>query len=290
MRVTEIMQERLSFSLEVFPPKTAEGAQKLYTALDDLYRLDPDFISCTYGAGGTNVGLNLEIVSAIQKAPNDTTAITHFTCIGNTKEGVRQQLDDYLAAGVNHILALRGDLPAGQTDTGGDFAYATELVDFIKTEYGDRFTIAVAGSPEGHIQCRSLEADIAHLKQKQDLGADMIMTQLTYDMDQFVYWLDAIRTAGITIPVDVGVMPVLNKDATIKMCLSINGCAIPRKLAEVISKYYEDPDGYKKAGIEFTIDQLFEYIGLGVNGIHIYALNKSEDVTTIVNASGLRRG
>jgi methylenetetrahydrofolate reductase (NADPH) len=282
------MQRRLAFSLEVYPPKTDEGAQKLYTSLEDLYKLNPDFISCTYGSGGTNVGLNLEIVGAIKKSPNSTLAVTHFTCIGNTREGVKQQLDDYLAIGVDHILALRGDLPKGQTGTGGNFSYATELVDFIRREYGDRFTIAVAGSPESHIQARSIESDIACLRLKQDLGADYIMTQLTYDMEQFACWLDAIRNAGITLPVDVGVMPVLDRDATIRMCLSMNGCAIPRDLTRHISKYYDDPEGYKKAGIEYTIDQIHEYVSLGIDGIHIYTLNKSEDVKAIVNATGLR--
>jgi methylenetetrahydrofolate reductase (NADPH) len=287
MRIPEIMQQGLAFSLEVFPPKTDEGTAELFDVLDDLYKLGPDFISCTYGSGGTNVGRNLDIVSAIQKSPNDVKAVTHFTCIGNTRAGVKQQLDDYLRAGVDHILALRGDLPAGWEGTGGDFNYATELVDFIRTEYGDRFSIAVAGSPEGHIEARSLEADIAHLRQKQDLGADYIMTQLTYDMEQFSYWLDAIRSAGIRLPVDVGVMPVLNKDATIKMCLSMNGCAIPHSLAQLISRYYDDPDGYMQAGIEYTIDQILEYASLGVDGIHIYALNKYENIKEIVETTGI---
>jgi methylenetetrahydrofolate reductase (NADPH) len=288
MRVTEIMNERMSFSFEVFPPKTDEGAAKLLGVLDELYAFKPDFISCTYGAGGSNVGRNLEVVTAIAASQNDAVAVTHFTCVGNTFDGVRKQIDDYLAAGVDHVLALRGDLPEGWEGTRGDFDYATDLVRFLRREYGDKLTIAVAGSPEGHIQARSLDADIAHLRQKQDLGADYVMTQLTYDMDQFRYWLDAIRAAGVTLPVDVGVMPVLSKDACIRMCLSMNGCAIPRKLAEVISKYYNDPDGFKKAGIEYTIDQIHEYISIGIDGLHVYALNKSEDVTTILNASGVR--
>ncbi len=157
----------------------------------------------------------------------------------------------------------------------------------------------MAGSPEGHIACRTLEADIAHLKQKQDEGADYIMTQLTFDMEQFKYWLDAIRSAGITMPVDVGVMPVLNRESVINMCLSRNGCAIPRKLAEVISHHWFDVDengnkrqdvldAFREEGIEYTVDQILQYMALGVDGIHLYALNTWKNSTEILNKAGIR--
>ena len=159
------------------------------------------------------MGKNMDVCKLILNAENETVPVTHFTCIGHTRETVKEQLQNYLDNGIDHMLALRGDLPYGWTGTNGDFAYATDLVAYVRKEFGDKFEIAVAGSPEGHIECRSLEADIAHLKQKQDEGADYIMTQLTFDMEQFKYWLDAIRMAGITMPVDVGVMPVVGKDA-----------------------------------------------------------------------------
>ncbi len=226
MSVSEILETRNAFSFEVFPPKTDAGMEKLCGeggVLDKLYTLNPDYISCTYGAGGTNVGKNLEVLKKIQ-TDGKCIPVTHFTCIGNTKEGIKEQLQTYLDNGINHMLALRGDLPFGWTGTGGDLHYATELVKFVRQEFGDKFTIAVAGSPEGHIACRSLEADIAFLKQKQDNGADYIMTQLCWDMDQFRYWLDAIRAAGVWMPVDVGIMPILDQAATINMALSRNGC------------------------------------------------------------------
>ena len=179
--VKDILKERMAFSFEVFPPKTDKGMEKLCSpggVLDQLYELRPDYISCTYGAGGTNVGKNLEVLDKI-KQDGKAIPLTHFTCIGNTKEGIRQQLDTYLEHGINHMLAaLRGDFPVGWTGTGGDLHYATQLVKFVRKEYGDKFTIAVAGSPEGHVACRSIEADISFLKQKQDNGADYIMTQL----------------------------------------------------------------------------------------------------------------
>lgn len=298
-RLSEIMFEKTVISFELYPPKTDEGMANLPETLEHLYRFRPEYISCTYGAGGSNVRKNLEVCKMINEADNDTVPVTHFTCIGQTRETVKAQLQNYLDNGISHMLALRGDLPYGWTGTNGDFSYATDLVAYIRKEFGEKFEIAVSGSPEGHIACRSLEADIAHLKQKQDEGADYIMTQLTYDMEQFKYWLDAVRTAGVTMPVDVGVMPVLNKNAVINMCLSRNGCAIPRKLAEVISRHWfdKDPEGnelpavkeaFREEGIEYTVDQIHEYMALGVEGIHLYALNKWEDVTEILLKTGIR--
>lgn len=305
MNVAEIMEQRSAFSFEVFPPKTDVGMEKLCGeggVLEKLYTLNPDYISCTYGAGGTNVGKNLEVLDKIVK-DGKCTGVTHFTCIGNTKEGIKEQLQTYLDHGINHMLALRGDLPFGWTGTGGDLHYATELVKFVRQEFGDKFTIAVAGSPEGHIACRSLEADIAFLKQKQDNGADYIMTQLCWDMDQFRYWLDAIRAAGIWLPVDVGIMPILDQAATINMALSRNGCVMPRALCEIISKNWIFPNpfdkepfdanveakkaSFKEAGIEYTIRQIDEYRACGINGIHLYALNKYDDVARIAKEAGL---
>ena len=267
-----------------------------------LCEFHPEYISCTYGAGGGNVGRNREVCQEIIKA--GTVPVTHFTVIKNTKEGIKEQLQNYLADGVNHMLALRGDIPRGETTTCGDFNYATDLVAFVRKEFGDKFEIAVAGSPEGHIACRSLEADIAVLKQKQDNGADYIMTQLCWDMEQFKYWLDAIDKAGVTMPVDVGIMPILDQAATINMALSRNGCVMPRELSRLISKYWIFPNpfdkepfddaleqkkaDFKKAGIEYTIRQIDEYRALGINGIHLYALNKWKDVAEIINASGMR--
>ena len=298
-RLAERMKERTLLSCEVFPPKTDKGLDKLKDCLDHLYAFRPDYISCTYGAGGTNVGRNMDVCKMIREADNDTVPVTHFTCIGSMKEDIREKLQNYLDNGIDHMLAVRGDLPNGWTGTGGDFSYAVDLVSFVRKEFGDKFEIAVAGSPEGHISCRFLEADIAHLKQKQDEGADYIMTQLTFDMEQFEYWLDAIRSAGITMPVDVGVMPVLNRESVINMCLSRNGCAIPRRLAEIISHHWFDTDAegkkrqdvldaFREEGIEYTVDQILQYMALGVEGIHLYALNTWENSTEILKKAGIR--
>ena len=301
-RLSEMMKEKQLLSFELFPPKTDKGMNNLPETIKKLCEFHPEYISCTYGAGGGNVGRNREVCQEIIKA--GTVPVTHFTVIKNTKEGIKEQLQNYLADGVDHMLALRGDIPRGETTTCGDFNYATDLVAFVRKEFGDKFEIAVAGSPEGHIACRSLDADIAVLKQKQDNGADYIMTQLCWDMEQFKYWLDAIDKAGVTMPVDVGIMPILDQAATINMALSRNGCVMPRELSRLISKYWIFPNpfdkepfddaleqkkaDFKKAGIEYTIRQIDEYRALGINGIHLYALNKWKDVAEIINASGMR--
>ena len=305
MSVTDIFKDRMAFSFEVFPPKTDVGMTRLCGeggVLEHLYALNPDYISCTYGAGGTNVGKNLEVLDRIKK-DGKCIPVTHFTCVANTKEGIKAQLHTYLNHGIDHMLALRGDIPFGWTGTGGDLHYATELVKFTRREFGDKFTIAVAGSPEGHIGCRSIEADISFLRQKQDDGANYIMTQLCWDMDQFRWWLDAIRAAGIWLPVDVGIMPVLDAAATINMALSRNGCVMPRALSEIISKNWIFPNpfapgesedaiaakkaAFKEAGMAYTIRLIDEYRACGIDGIHLYALNKYEDVTRLVKESGI---
>ena len=301
MKLAEAMKEKMLLSFELFPPKTDKGMENLPGTIEHLCKYKPEYISCTYGAGGTNVGKNMDVCKMIKDA--GTIPVTHFTCIGNTAEGIKDQLQNYLDNGVDHMLALRGDLPFGWTGTGGDFAYATDLVAYVRKEFGDKIEIAVAGSPEGHISCRSLESDIAVLKQKQDNGADYIMTQLCWDMEQFKYWLDAIRCAGITMPVDVGIMPILDQAATINMALSRNACVMPRELCEIISRnwifpnpFVKDPfdadvegkkERFREAGIEYTINQIDEYRACGINGIHLYALNKWKDVSEIIDRSGL---
>ena len=302
MKLAEAMKEKMLLSFELFPPKTDKGMENLPRTIEHLCKYKPEYISCTYGAGGTNVGKNMDVCKMIKDA--GTIPVTHFTCIGNTAEGIKDQLQNYLDNGVDHMLALRGDLPFGWTGTGGDFAYATDLVAYVRKEFGDKIEIAVAGSPEGHISCRSLESDIAVLKQKQDNGADYIMTQLCWDMEQFKYWLDAIREAGVTMPVDVGIMPILDQAATINMALSRNACVMPRELCEIISRNWIFPNPFdkepfdadvegkkarfKEEGIEYTIRQIDEYRALGVNGIHLYALNKWKDVSEIIDRSGMR--
>ena len=302
VKLSDMMKKRQLLSFELFPPTTDRGMANLSETIQQLCGYKPEYISVTYGAGGGNVGANRQVCRMVRNA--GTVPVTHFTVIRNTKQGIREQLETYLKEGVDHILALRGDFPRGETSTGGDFNYATDLVKFIRDEFGEQFEIAVAGSPEGHISCRSLEADIGVLKMKQDNGADYIMTQLCWDMEQFERWLDKIRRAGVTLPVDVGIMPILDQAATINMALSRNGCVMDRELSRLISKYWIFPNpfdkapfddsleqkkaDFKKAGIEYTIRQIDKYRSLGVEGIHLYAMNKWKDVSQIIERSGIR--
>lgn len=286
MTVAEKMKRRTTLSFEVFPPKTPAGLEKLRAVLDELYTWEPDWISCTYGAGGSDKGYNLDLVSAI-RGSGCAEPVTHYTCIHHTRGDVRADMDEYLSRGVGTVLALRGDFAPGESATVGDFDHATGLIDFLRRSYGDRLCIACTGIPEGHILSPDLKSDIAYLRRKQDLGADFIITQLTFDMEQFARWMDAIRAAGVTLPVAVGVMPVLERDKCIRHCLSMNGCAIPRSLARHISKYYDDPEGFREAGIDYTVNQMKEYLSLGVNDLHIYTLNRADAAGEILRRSGL---
>lgn len=287
LTIPEIMQHRMTLSFEVFPPKEDKPLDPLMEVLDKLYTVEPDFISCTYGAGGTNVGRHMEICKSIADS-GKTIPISHFTCIGSHRDGIRRQMDECLANGINHILALRGDIPLGWEDTHGDFQHASELIGFLREEYGDKFVLSMAAAPEKHIEAATFAEDIAHLKMKQDAGADFITTQLCYDVEGFSRWLDKIRKAGIYIPVDVGIMPILNKNSVIKMCLGMNGCSIPQPLAEMISRHYNDSlEDFRKAGIEYTIRMVYEYMALGVSGLHFYSLNKADAVLEICEGCGL---
>ncbi len=286
MSIVDKMKQKTTLSFEVFPPKTEAGMDKLRGVLDELYQWNPDWISCTYGAGGSDKGYNLDICRSMQDSGR-TVPVSHYTCIHHSQADIRADIDEYLGIGVNHFLALRGDYVPGEDATHGAFEHASGLIDFLRRTYGSKITIACSGIPESHILSPDFASDTAFLKMKQDMGADLIITQLTFDMEQFKRWMEDIRNAGITLPVVVGVMPVLDRDKCIRHCVSMNGCAIPRSLARHISKYYNDPEGFRDAGMDYTVHQMYEYMDLGVNDLHIYALNQSAAVDEILTRSGL---
>ena len=286
MSIAETMKQKTTLSFEVFPPKTEKGMGKLSGVLEELYKWSPDWISCTYGAGGSDKGYNLEICRAIVNSGR-TTPVSHYTCIHHRRADIEADIGEYLSMGVDHFLALRGDFVPGENATHGDFDHADGLIRFMKGKFSDRITVACSGIPEGHILSPNMASDTAFLKRKQDAGADFIITQLTFDMERFARWMEEIRAAGVTLPVAVGVMPVLDRDKCIRHCVSMNGCAIPRSLARHISKYYDDPEGFRDAGMDYTVQQMYEYIRLGVNDLHIYALNQSAAVDEILRRSGL---
>lgn len=296
IRFSDIMRERLTLSFEVFPPKTEVGRKKLPHVLKELSELHPDYISCTYGAGGSNLRTNRDVLKLISE---HTVPCTHFTCIGMTKEQARVQLQQYLDDGIDHILALRGDLPLGWEKNHGDFPHASDLVSFIRSEFGDRFEIAVAGAPGGHVECVSEDMDIEYIRQKQEAGADYIITQLCYDMEQFEVWRDKCDKAGITIPIDIGIMPVTTKSGILTQCFSRNACAVPRDLALVLTHNWfdKDPDGndipevkaaFREEGLTYSANLLNRYLTFGINGIHLYALNHARNVKEVLKRSGFK--
>jgi len=284
MKIKDMLKRKMTFSFEVFPPKEDQSLEPLTETLEELARFRPDFISCTYGAGGTNVGRSLETCRAIMDAGRNV--MTHFTCIGSSKDDAGKKIKEYSDMGVENMLSLRGDLPDGWKDTQGYFLHADRLIAYIKRHFPD-MCIGGACYPEKHIQAVSPEADMAHLRSKQDNGADFFMTQLCYDVEAYQRFREKMLKAGITVPVIVGIMPVLFKDGLIRMTLS-NGCSIPSDLADIIGKYGDDREEFKKAGKEYTIDLMYKYMNMGIDGMHIYSLNKYKDLAEIINDSGIR--
>lgn len=299
----KMFDNRTSFSFEVFPPKTDKGFENLCGeggVLSKLYELNPDYISCTYGVGGTNAGRNMDVVTKIQ---NDgiCPAMSHYTCIGKSTEEAEASLTSLLNNNINYLLALRGDKPEGFTNDSPGMHYATELVSLIKDKFSGKFTFAVSGNPEGHVECKSIEDDISYLKQKQDMGANYIITQLCWDMEQFARYLEMIRKFGVTLPIEVGVMPITHIHKVLTMSLSRNACVMDKKLCEIMTKYWINPNPYepndpqydqkiedfRKAGLEYTINQVEKYRSLGVNGFHLFAMNGYEEVTIVSKGAGL---
>lgn len=284
MKISDILQEKMSFSFEIFPPKEDQPLEPLQEVLGQLKGFNPDFISCTYGAGGTNRGRSLEICDSIKKMGME--CLANFTCIGNHKEDILKYISEYEAIGVENIMALRGDFPAGSDRTNGDFEHADALIEFIKKNFPN-MGIACSCYPERHIQCSSTEQDIAHLKIKQNNGAQFAISQLCFDVDEFTRWFNRIRRAGVTIPIVAGIMPVLTANGVKRMTIS-NGCSIPKELSRILGKYDDNPEDFKKAGKEYTVNLLYKYINAGFNGMHIYTLNKYSDVAEIIKMSGIR--
>ena len=284
MKLTEIMNERMSISFEVFPPKEDKPLEPLMGTLDRHMGFRPDMISCTHGAGGTNKGRQSEILQYI--ASLGTLPMSNYTCIANRKSDVLELVREYLDFGVKIFLGLRGDYPKGQHSTLGDFDYGCQLIGFIRENFP---ALELAGGcyPEKHLESPDMETEYRVMLAKQDAGADFLVSQLCHDLDNFFRFRDGARKNGVSLPVVFGLMPVLGKDSTLRMALS-NGCSIPKELAEIIGKYGESAEDFKKAGKEYTLRQITRLRAEGVDGLHIFALNKYDDVAEIVLASGLR--
>ena len=283
MKVSEILKKKKTLSFEVFPPKDTISMNSVQETLSNLCRFKPDFISCTYGAGGSQRGRNLELCELVMKGGQEL--VSHFTCIGSTADDVRQVIGDFINLGAENLLALRGDFPAGWEGTRGEFSHADELLAFIGAEYPD-LCLGAAAYPEKHIAAPSFEEDLNHLCSKEKNGAGFFMTQLCYDAVAFEQFLEKARSKGLRSPIIAGIMPVLNRDPVIRMTLS-NGCSIPSELAAIMGKYEKDPVSFTRAGMEYTVSLIHRLMKLDIAGLHLYTMNKWEALGKIITASGI---
>ncbi|MDE6844406.1 MAG: methylenetetrahydrofolate reductase [NAD(P)H] [Lachnospiraceae bacterium] len=267
-------------SLEVFPPKKDEEFDNVYQLLREFGHLNPDFISCTYGAGGSRAGKTIEITSFIQKELN-IDAIAHITCVGSTKEDLAKNCTALKDAGVSRVLALRGDRPQWMSDeqfNNREFYYATDLVRYLK-EHSDLY-ISGACYPEKHFEAPTLEEDLRHLKEKVDAGVSSLISQMFFDNNYFYRFLDKARAMDINVPIHAGIMPITTAKQ-LGTTVSLSGSSVPKELADIIATYGEDKEDMRKAGIDYAVRQIRDLKEHGVDGIHIYSMNKIKTTTEI---------
>lgn len=273
--------KKVVYSLEVFPPKKTTSIDTIYNTLYGLRGLRPDFISVTYGAGGSEAQKNktCEIASLI-KSEYQIEPVSHLTCVGSTKQDIMEFLDRLKAEGVQNILALRGDITPGNDII--DFEYASDLAAFIKN-YDDSFNISGACYPEGHCDSANMDQDIENLKKKVDAGVTHLVSQLFFDNNHFYEFMDKVEKVGIHVPIEAGIMPVINK-AQIERTVSMCGASFPVKFSKLLNKYAQDPIALKDAGIAFATEQIIDLINNDVRGIHLYTMNNVETATRITNS------
>jgi methylenetetrahydrofolate reductase (NADPH) len=274
---------RFGLSIEIFPPKTPEGDASLWENLGRLARFKPDFVSCTYGAGGSTRTRTVELCTEIQKRLG-IAATAHFTCLGGTPTELRDWLAYAKSSGVANIMALRGDPQAGETEfreIPGGFRHASELVGLIHQEFPS-LGIGVAGYPEKHPQAVSLDIDIEHLAHKVACGADAVFTQLFFVNDHFFKFVERCRAAGILVPIIPGIMPVTNY-AQIRRITAMCGSELPADLAGRLEQSQADNDAQFEIGVEFAIEQCRSLRAANVPGIHFYALNRSKACERILD-------
>lgn len=268
MKVKDLFKSKTVFSFEVFPPKTTSSVDVIYNALDQLGDLNPDFISVTYSAGGSgNSGLALDIASKVKSM--GVTPVLHLPCINYTSEQINDTLEAAKSRGINHILALRGDINPDIPPV-EDFKYASDLINYLRSK-GD-FDIAAACYPEGHPDADSLEQDIENLKIKVESGADHLITQLFFDNSYFWNFREKAAAKGINVPIEAGIMPVVNKKQIERMVTTC-GASLPQKFVKIMQKYEHNPEALRDAGIAYAIDQIIDLAAGDVDGIHLYTMN-----------------
>jgi len=276
-------------SFEIFPPKIGYPIDTIYDTIDELNCLNPDFMSVTFGAGGSSKDRTVEISSYI-KHKYDLSSIAHITCIDSNKlevEHIRKSLEK---EGIENVLALRGDYPVGDkknAKTRDGFTHASELIRYFK-EKSD-FSVGAACYPEKHPEAEDLEADLFYLKEKVDAGADFLVTQMFFDNEIFYDFIDKTKTIGIDVPIIAGIMPILSKNQ-IKRIISLTGNKLPNKFKRLLDRYEDNPEALNEAGLSYAIGQIIDLLSWGVDGVHIYTMNRPETARSIMKSMEAIRG
>ena len=286
MRISEVLARKSPlFSFEFFPPKSDEAVQQLEKTIADLGPLEPDYVSVTYGAGGSTREKTIDLVSRI-KRDTGIEAMAHLTCVGSSSDELLGVLERLVDAGVENVLALRGDPPKGQTTftaAEGGFRYANELVTFIRGNFGNKVSVGSAGYPEKHVECGNPAVDLANLKRKVDAGADFIVTQLFFDNRKYFEFVDNARAIGITVPIIPGIMPITNASQVERFTM-LCGASLPFRLAAELNRRRENQQAVMQLGVAHATAQCIELLQCGAPGIHFYTLNRSTATMQVLTA------
>ena len=274
MKLSTLWKEKtVTLSFEAFPPKKDSDFDSVRFAVEQIAELKPDFMSVTYGAGGGTSAYTAEIARIVQTG-HGVPALAHLTCVSSNRDRIHQELEHLKAAGIENILALRGDYPEGYDPAAPrDYRYAADLVREIKA-YGG-FCIGAACYPEGHTECHSQEEDLLHLKEKVDCGVDFLTTQMFFDNSALYSFLFRAQRVGIDLPVLAGIMPVTNA-AQITRILSLSGTTLLTRFRMILDKFRDRPDAMKQAGIVYAAEQIVDLVANGIRGIHVYTVNKPD--------------
>ena len=282
MKIRELLQKNtLSISFEVFPPKTESGFDSVRTATEEIARLRPAYMSVTYGAGGGTSRYTLDIAKHI-KAQYGVPTLAHLTCVSSTRDTVKERIADLRAAGIENVMALRGDIPAAMAEadrTGWDYRYAVDLIRELKAA-GD-FCIGGACYPEVHPESPHQAEDIRYLKEKVDAGCDFLTTQMFFDNNLLYNFLYKIREAGVTVPVVPGIMPITNGNQVAR-AIQLSGSFMPQRFKSLVDKFGDDPAAMKQAGIAYATDQIIDLYANGIHHVHVYSMNKPDVAAKIL--------
>ncbi len=276
-----IASEKITLSIEVFPPKTDTVFESVKTATEEIAKLGPLFMSVTYGAGGGTSRYTLEIAKNIQDTYGVPT-LAHLTCVSSSKETVVRQIAALKKAGIENVMALRGDIPHGRENedrSHWDYRYATQLIRELKN-MGD-FCIGGACYPEIHPESANQTEDIAHLKEKVEAGADFLTTQMFFDNNLLYNFLYKLREAGVTVPVFPGIMPITNAKQ-VERAVKLSGCHVPQRFLSLVDKFGGDPAAMMQAGIAYATDQIIDLYANGIKNVHLYSMNKPEVAAKIL--------